>query len=453
MKKQKKSFKKLFGNLAVALSLAVIITGSLKVNATELNGESNETVEVTIDNTNSHVGVRFYADSTKINEVDDIRDFEWIEPGESKTIIATKDGTARIRLYVQADGFYVPDGYEIEGTTKLSNDSKVNFGWCRAAFEIVADGAKTITIPEASVCTHPYADPSVRWGYYDCGDGTHAQSCTLCASDIPGTIANHTLSEMTATEYADWYYADGNFAGVSEENIASWKAQLIAIITEDLGVDANTKIKVCTLCEHWEKIETPETPSETPATPETPSETPATPETPSETPTTPTTSVISTSLKDNSGVLPEGTTIASVSVTSGDVYEKATTVVKQKISGLGQFAVMEINLTDASNTQIHQLNGYVQVSIPVPSNINVNSGKTITVYRLEDDGSLTRCQTTVESGVITFTTNHFSTYVIVEEDAIHSPKTGDDSYMIYIVCMMVFIIGLGFVVTAKKKIY
>lgn len=27
--------------------------------------------------------------------------------------------------------------------------------------------------------------------------------------------------------------------------------------------------------------------------------------------------------------------------------------------GLGQFSVIEINLTDASNTQIHQLNGYV----------------------------------------------------------------------------------------------
>ncbi len=38
---------------------------------------------------------------------------------------------------------------------------------------------------------------------------------------------------------------------------------------------------------------------------------------------------------------------------------------KQKISGLGQFSV-------------------------------VNSGKAITVYRLEDDGSLTRCQTLLE---------------------------------------------------------
>lgn len=108
-------------------------------------------------------------------------------------------------------------------------------------------------------------------------------------------------------------------------------------------------------------------------------------------------------------------------------------------------------MTDASNTQIHQLNGYIQVSTPVPSNINVNSGKTITVYRLEDDGSLTRCQTTVENGVITFITNHFSTYIIVEEDAVYPPKTGDDSYMNFIVWMMVSIIGLGVAVIAKKK--
>lgn len=69
----------------------------------------------------------------------------------------------------------------------------------------------------------------------------------------------------------------------------------------------------------------------------------------------------------------------------------------------------------------YQLNGYVQVSMPVPSNINVNSGKAITVYRLEDAA------------------------------ATQSPKTGDDSYMNYIVWMMVFIIELGFVATAKKK--
>lgn len=441
-----KWFKKLLGSLAIVLALCVTSIGAVKVNATEIpdSGTGNvETVDITIDNSNSHIGVRFYADTTKMDELDETRNFAWIEPGTTQTITVTKDAIARIRLYVQANGYYLPDEYTIDGATKLTDDEKVNFGWCRAAYTITADTAKTITIPAATICTHPYADPNVRWGYYNREDGTHAQACTLCASDIPNTIENHTLSEMTATEYADWYYDDGNFAGISADEIAAWKADLVSIITQDLGVDANTKIRVCTKCEYWEKIE-----NTSPEVPETPSETPTTPAVSNVTPTVP---VKSTSLKDTSGILPQGVTIASASVTSGAVYDRAMVAVKEQITGLGQFAVMEINLTDASSVQIHELNGYVQVSIPVPSNINVNSGKTIAVYRLEDNGSLTRCQTMIENGVITFLTNHFSTYIIVEEDAIASPKTGDYSYMNYITFLMVFVASIGLMLIAKRE--
>ena len=474
MKRQKnlKGFKKLPGSMAMAFAmlLGVVFINSLQVSATEMtengtteNGTTgsevpdSETVAIIIDNSVSHLVVRFYPD------IHDTDNFEVVETGAEKTYMVPKDSVARIRLYIQADGYCVPENYVIEGASKLTDDDRVNSGWCRAAYSITADAAKTITIPEATVCTHPYADPSVRWGYYDCGDGTHAQSCTLCASDIPGTTAKHTLSEMTATEYADWYYSDSNFENVSEENIALWKADLVATITKDLGVDANTKIKCCTVCEHWEKIENtaPEAPQdsetsgETSQDSETSGETPQDSETSGETPQipeTPTVLAISASLKDNNGVLPEGAAVTAVSAASGEAYEKAAAAVQQKISGLGQFAVMEINLTDTSNTQIHQLNGYVQVTIPLPGNINVHSGKTISVYRLEDDGSLTRCQTVVENGAVTFLTNHFSTYIIVEENAVTAPKTGDNSYRNYVVCIMVLMLGLGLAVMAKKKI-
>lgn len=440
-----RKFQKLFGSMVIVFAICFLFGGSINVKAEQTNDD--ETVEITIDNTNTHYVVRFYPDTN------DLDYFEFVDQMETQMFTVSKDSVVRIRLYVQADGYRVPDNYDIEGAVTLTDDDRVNYGWCRAAYTINADATKTITLPQDEVCTHPYADPSVRWGYYNCGDGTHAQSCTLCSVNIPETVANHTLSEMTPTEYVDWYYSDGNFAGVSEETLATYKASFLTKITDDLGISADTKAKFCTICEYWEKIENtapevPEIPSETPETPETPSETPITPETPNEAPTVPETSA---SLKDTSGVLPEGTTISSASVTSGEVYEKATSVVKEKIKGLGQFAVMEINLTDASNVQIHELNGYVQVSIPVPSNIGVNSGKTIAVYRLEDDGRLTRCQTTVENGVITFLTNHFSTYIVVEEDAIASPKTGDNSYINYIICILIFMTGIGLMATAKRK--
>ena len=125
---------------------------------------------------------------------------------------------------------------------------------------------------------------------------------------------------------------------------------------------------------------------------------------------------------------------------------------KAQVSGLGEFSVMEINLTDAANTQVHQLNGYVQVSVPMPANITVKEGKAIVVYRLEDDGTLTRCDTTVENGVITFKTNHFSTYIVAEEDvtAVTSPKTEDVSAGINLIfCMGILLAGAA--VAMKRK--
>lgn len=251
--KQKRKLKKLLGSIVMALVLMTAISiVPLQANAMELM-EEKETVAITIDNSNTHVVILFYPDTN------DLDNFEIVEIGETKTYTVLKDSVARIRLYIQANGYRLPDNYTIEGATKLTNDDKVNYGWCRGAYTITADKAKTIVLPEDSVCTHPYADPSVRWGYYDRGDGTHAQSCTLCSVDIPNTIANHDLSEMTPTEYATWYYNDANFSGISEENIASMKEKMILNITEKLGVDADTKIKVCTVCGYFEKIETTNT--------------------------------------------------------------------------------------------------------------------------------------------------------------------------------------------------
>ena len=253
MKKQKKYLVKPFVGFVMALLMCVSLLGTSKVYATE-GGENSvgdgETVSITIDNSVSHLAIRFYPDTN------DMENFNGVGVGETQTFTVAKDSVARIRLYVRADGYYIPDDYVIAGATRLTNDDRVNYGWCRAAFTIAADETKTIVISEASVCEHPYVNPNVRWGYYDRGDGTHAQSCTLCASDVEATIAKHTLTEMTPTEYADWYYDDSNFANMSEEEKAARKASMIESITKKLGVDANTKINCCTLCEHFEKIET-----------------------------------------------------------------------------------------------------------------------------------------------------------------------------------------------------
>lgn len=465
MKKLHKMTKVFAVCIALALVFGMIPMGSVYAentgNVSDDNGngdtpsssEDSNTVHITIDNTNSHVGVRFYPDTNQ-------DDFEFIDLDEQKTYDVPIGTKARMRVYIQANGYYIPEDYHIDNVEKLKNDNKVGSGWCRAAFEVTADQDKTIKIMEASVCTHPDADPNVRWGYHYYDEGKHIQACTLCATDFPETLSEHTFKEMTPAEYADWYYDNSNFAGNSAEWIAEKKANLIQLWCEDLGITADTKAKFCTICGYAEKLPTQDTTStdnktdtstSSGTTTSQPAQTPAVQQT--TTAETPVSQPVTAALADTNNVLPTGATIAAATVTSGAAYEKAVEVIKAQVSGLGEYSVMEINLTDAANTQVHQLNGYVQVSVPMPANITVKEGKAIVVYRLEDDGTLTRCDTTVENGVITFKTNHFSTYIVAEEDitAVTSPKTEDVSAGINLIfCMGILLAGAAAVAVKRK---
>lgn len=143
--------------------------------------------------------------------------------------------------------------------------------------------------------------------------------------------------------------------------------------------------------------------------------------------------------------LPAGVKFASAQLTSGDTYNFVSELVSQKISGATGFRVFEMNLTDASGAAVHQLNGFINVTLPIPEGLSASDGKRLVVYRIEDDGTLTRCETATRDGYLTFATNHFSTYVIVEEAAVTSPKTGDRNIgflwgVAAVVCGMSFIV-------------
>lgn len=475
--KLQKMMKKVAFCMAFALVLCLISMGNAyateaddgetEVTSGEDDGRTTPSdstkVTVTIDAKSSHLGVRFYYDSNDVNG----DNFEWIDPSTAGTYEVAKGATVRMRIYIRGDGYCVPGDYSISGATKVTDDSSVNFGWCRAAFDMTINENTTIMIPDGEVCKHPDADPSVRWGYYNCGDGKHVQSCTLCGADIPGTLGEHTLKEMTPAEYADWYYNDDNFVGDSEEWIAEQKANLTKIWCDKLGITADTKARFCMICEYGGKIadadnsnsgnnssaDNSSASSSSSTSSSQPTPTPAPAPTPAPVAEVPAAQPVAAGLADASGVLPEGATIAAATVISGASYEKAVEVIKAQVSGLGEFSVMEINLTDAANTQVHQLNGYVQVSVPMPANITVKEGKAIVVYRLEDDGTLTRCDTTVENGVITFKTNHFSTYIVAEEDvtAVTSPKTEDVSAGINLIfCMGILLAGAAAVAMKRK---
>jgi hypothetical protein len=89
--------------------------------------------------------------------------------------------------------------------------------------------------------------------------------------------------------------------------------------------------------------------------------------------------------------------------------------------------VVDLELIDTNGSLIHQLSKTVQVRLDIPSNYVIQSGNTVMVYYLENDGSLTECLTTYheENGnrYVLFETNHFSPYVMVEvPEVIEEPE-------------------------------
>ena len=132
------------------------------------------------------------------------------------------------------------------------------------------------------------------------------------------------------------------------------------------------------------------------------------------------------SIAGSVSVLPEGAKFEVSSLAeSAASYIKAKGVLKEKKLD-GKFTVYEINLMGADGAQIHQLGDYVVVTLPVPEGFTVSKEKTIGVYRLEDDGTLTKCSSDVVDGKLSFSTNHFSTYIFVEENVANENVTTDN---------------------------
>lgn len=189
-------------------------------------------------------------------------------------------------------------------------------------------------------------------------------------------------------------------------------------------------------------------------------------------------------IKGDISVIPEGAKfeVAALAKTSKSYVSAEKALSEKKLDG--KFTVQEINLINAEGTQLHQLDGYVIVTLPVPEGFTVSSTKTIGVYRLEEDGTLTKCTSSVVDGKLSFSTDHFSTYVFVEEEittqnvdtpstvtdntanavstasaapaqtALASVKTGDDTgfgWMIMLVAAGLAIVTAAFAYGMKKR--
>ena len=146
------------------------------------------------------------------------------------------------------------------------------------------------------------------------------------------------------------------------------------------------------------------------------------------------------SLSGTDAVLAKDNTLKVAKIDNKTTLNSVKSLISKTVSAFtGNYAVYEFDLLDAAGTSIHELNGNVQITMPIPENLKT-SGKTLQVYRVDGD-QLVKCQTTVNEGNISFITNHFSTYVIVEEDAqsLSSPKTGEFGMNYFL--LMMFMVG------------
>jgi len=137
-------------------------------------------------------------------------------------------------------------------------------------------------------------------------------------------------------------------------------------------------------------------------------------------------------------------------VKTGDVFTKAETAIQKKLGTNAKFAVYEMTLKTATDVAITQLDGFVKVTLPVPTGITLEDGYTLVVYRLETDGSLTKCDTEVDGDKVTFATNHFSTYIIAKE-AVKSSDTGDNLGLTIAISMLALASIAGLAYIGKRK--
>ena len=115
--------------------------------------------------------------------------------------------------------------------------------------------------------------------------------------------------------------------------------------------------------------------------------------------------------------IPEGSTITSEIVEDEEVYLEALKLAQSQYNS-SNVLVLEINVTDLDGNQLHQLDGIVEVIIPV--DIQVEEGNTLVVFYLSPEGDIEECPSTYSvssesgKGYVVFATDHFSTFVIAE---------------------------------------
>lgn len=124
-------------------------------------------------------------------------------------------------------------------------------------------------------------------------------------------------------------------------------------------------------------------------------------------------------LNSSSDIIPSDTILEVKEIENGKEYSIVADALKNVSD---KFVVYDITLK-SEGVKI-QPNGKVEISIPIPSEYDTNK---IVVYRVEDDGTKVKYNAKINNNYATIQTDHFSKYVLVEENNSNMSETNDNT--------------------------
>lgn len=164
-------------------------------------------------------------------------------------------------------------------------------------------------------------------------------------------------------------------------------------------------------------------------------------------------------IKAGAGVIPANSHMSISKVVAGKEYNAAKQVTQSVVS---RMAVFNIDLLNRDNVKI-QPTGKLEITVDIPNDYNTER---LAVYRLSEDGnSYIKLNSKVADGKIVFETDHFSTYMVVEEasqelttsgeevttgEAENAPDTGDINNLYALIAVMI-VVALVEVVAFRRK--
>ncbi len=161
-------------------------------------------------------------------------------------------------------------------------------------------------------------------------------------------------------------------------------------------------------------------------------------------------------LNANTTVVPKDTTLEVKEIKE----EKALKTIKESLKEISNKYV-SYDITLKSNGVTIQPNGKVKISIPIPSNFDKTK---LSIFRISNDGTRTKYDTKVDGNFAIIETNHFSTYVLAENNVLsqtkptqvtnkgekdETPKTGTIEIISYVL-VATTIAGIGIIALKKK---